>query len=108
MFKAKPDLVICYSNKLIVIEAKYTQEFDEIQLKRTEDISKIWAKLFYEDLGYTNEPELFMKTLGLKRMAPDITWEDVLKIASKYWSNDDFSIQSLNVENKIRRYLGGD
>ncbi|MFZ4526631.1 MAG: hypothetical protein ACOYOE_14160 [Chlorobium sp.] len=47
MFNAKPDLVVCINEELLIYEAKFTLDFDLKQMKRTENIGKIWAALFY-------------------------------------------------------------
>jgi hypothetical protein len=47
MFNAKPDLVICEGSSLFTYEAKYTLDFDDIQLRRTREIAEVWQKLLY-------------------------------------------------------------
>ena len=74
----------------IIIEGEHL-DFDEIQLKRTKEIAEVWQKLLYRDLGFTNEPDIEMRKLGLKKYKPDISWEDVYNIAVQFWGQDDFS-----------------
>jgi hypothetical protein len=45
MFNAKPDLAITVDDLLISVEAKFTQKFDEVQFRRTQNITNIWAEL---------------------------------------------------------------
>ena len=91
MFNAKPDLVICEGSNLYIYEAKYTLNFDPVQLERTEEIGKVWQKLLYGDIGFNTEPKLYVRKLGLKKYEPDAAWEDVFNIAVKVWGQDDFS-----------------
>lgn len=58
MFNAKPDLAITIDDLLISCEAKFTQNFDDAQLSRTQNITAIWAsELLYRDLGFTSPPK---------------------------------------------------
>ena len=91
MFNAKPDLVICEGNNLYVYEAKYTLGFDSVQLTRTKEISEVWQKLFYRDLGFKSKPDIHVRKLGLKKFKPTISWEDIYEIAVRYWGQNDFS-----------------
>ncbi len=93
MFNAKPDLGICEGNNLYIYEAKYTLDFDPIQLKRTRDIAEVWQKLLYSDLGYKKEPNVEVRTLGLNKFNPDISWEDINDIAVAFWGQGDFSTE---------------
>lgn len=102
MCNAKPDLVICVDNTLYIYEAKYTMPFDEKQLKRTERIGLVWAKLLYTDLGFSVEPRVEVRKLGLLKPGkpgfnPDISWKEVYSIATRYWQEDDFSMQVLHI-----------
>jgi len=92
MFNAKPDLVITTDNKLLVFEAKFTEAFDEIQLKRTENIANVWAKLLYSDFGFKMEPEFHVIKLGAMKFKPHINWADILKIAQKTYREKDRSL----------------
>lgn len=95
MFNAKPDLVICTNNDLIIYEAKYTMGFDIEQLKRTEQIGDVWATLLYKDLGFESTPTVQVRSLGLEtpKFKPDVLWKDVHNIAIKYLREDDFSLR---------------
>jgi hypothetical protein len=92
MFNAKPDLVITVDNKLLVFEAKFTEAFDEIQLKRTENIANVWAKLLYNDFGFKMEPECHIIKLGAMKFKPHINWTDILQIAQKTYRENDRSL----------------
>ncbi len=83
MFNAKPDLVITIDNLLLVCEAKLTESFDEIQLRRTWNIAQVWATLLYEDFGFNEPPAYALFKLGDALERPDISWEDVLEIAEQ-------------------------
>ena len=92
MFNAKPDLAICEGNNLYVYEAKYTLGFDQAQLDRTQDIAEAWQELLFEDLGFEVRPELHrIKTIGLRKYSPDVSWEEVYDLALQCWGEDDFS-----------------
>lgn len=91
MFNAKPDLVICEGNNLFTYEAKYTLDFDQAQLNRTIEITEVWQKLLYRDLGFNIEPEFQVRTLGLKKYKPNVSWEEVYNIAVQFWDQNDFS-----------------
>jgi len=105
MFNAKPDLVITINNKLLVIEAKFTEAFDEIQLKRTENIASVWAKLLYNDFGFKVEPEFFVIKLGAMKFEPHINWTDILQIAQKTYGENDRSLIALkNGVELLKRY----
>ena len=96
MFNAKPDILICYNNQLIIYEAKYTLNFAEEQLNRTKQIGEIWAKLLYKDLDFSSVPVLQTKTIGLEKFRPDTSWEEIYNIARNYWREDDFSLKVLS------------
>lgn len=93
MFNAKPDLAICSGNSLVIIEAKYTLGFDKDQLKRTQNIGEVWAKLLYKDLGFDSNPILSVKRLGLSKYNPDLSWDDVYSIALRYLGEEDYSVK---------------
>lgn len=95
MFNAKPDLAICLEDSLIVYEAKFTLDFDPYQMKRTKNIGEAWAKLLYSDLGFANEPELKVRTLGLSKYSPDVSWEAVSKLADSIYPEVDRSRRAL-------------
>lgn len=96
MFNAKPDLVVCTGSDLFVYEAKYMSTFEREQMERTEQIGEVWAKLLYKDLGFELEPTVLVRTLGLAKTSPDISWERVYRIAENYWGKDDFSLRALS------------
>ena len=90
MFNAKPDLAICLENTLLVYEAKFTLGFDAEQTARTERIAEVWAKLLYGDIGFENEPgDVQVRTLGLAKFSPDISWEDIGRIAERIYPTGD-------------------
>lgn len=95
MFKAKPDLVICYSNNLLIYEAKYTLDFDTAQLKRTAKIGEVWSKLLYHDLGFTDIPKIKVLKLGLKKYNPHVSWTDIFDIAQRYLIQGDISLRAI-------------
>jgi hypothetical protein len=92
MFNAKPDLVIILNNQLLVFEAKFTEPFDEYQLKRTKNITEVWAELLYDDFGFPNPPAYSIIKLGAAKYNPDISWTDILLIAEKTYSQNDRSL----------------
>ena len=98
MFNAKPDLLICYGSNLVVYEAKYTSGFSEEQMTRTKKIGCVWKKLFFRDLGFTAEPSLSVRTLGMacREHEPDISWEKIYNIALRRWGESDFSVAALS------------
>jgi hypothetical protein len=89
MFNAKPDLVICLDNKMFVYEAKFTLGFDAEQIGRTRKIAEVWAKLLHSDLGFEHEPNVEMRTLGMSKYAPNISWETISRIAEEVYPADD-------------------
>lgn len=95
MCNAKPDLVICNGKALIVYEAKYTCDFDQVQLQRTRQIADLWAELLYQDLGFSDRPSVEVRTLGLARFSPDVSWDTVHTIALEIWGPDDYSVRVL-------------
>jgi hypothetical protein len=95
MFNAKPDLAVCVSSELIVYEAKFTLGFDAVQLARTRNIADIWANLLYGDLGFTKAPEVCVRTLGLAKYHPDVSWEEVAEIAESVYPEADRTRRAL-------------
>lgn len=89
MFNAKPDLAICVGGALIVYEAKLTLGFDQVQLVRTQHIAEVWSQLLHEDLDFGAEPAVVIRTLGLSAQTPNISWEDILKIAEQTYPEHD-------------------
>lgn len=96
IFNAKPDLAIFTNSKLFVYEAKYTLEFNESQMKRTNEIAELWSQLLFKDLGFDKSPEFEVRKLGLEKFNPDVSWKAVYQIAKKYWSDSDFSMKVLS------------
>ena len=92
MFNAKPDLAVCLPDKIIIYEAKFTLGFDEEQIARTKNIGKIWSQLLYKDLGYDHPAPVEVKTLGLDKFNPEISWSKILEIAQKIYPNFDKSL----------------
>jgi hypothetical protein len=95
MFNAKPDLVVTIDDKLLVFEAKFTESFDEDQLKRTKNISEIWSKLLYQDFGFSEQPEYFVIKLGSSRVGADINWQEIFNIAKSVYADSDRSFVAL-------------
>jgi hypothetical protein len=91
MFNAKPDLAICLGERLFVFEAKWTLDFDARQMERTRHIAEIWSTLLYKDLGFDAPPSTSVRTLGLQRFSPDISWEFVAGIAREIYPENDRS-----------------
>jgi hypothetical protein len=89
MFNAKPDLAITFSNSLIVYEAKYTQSFDDAQLKRTQNIGEVWRNLLYRDLGFESPPSTTVSTIGPAVFKPDISWEWIFGLVQLTYPSDD-------------------
>lgn len=81
MFNAKPDLSIAVGNQLIVFEAKLTEPFQEEQMKRTRNITQVWAELLYNDLGYISKPVYTVLRLGSRNVGVDLSWEEICEIA---------------------------
>jgi len=105
MFNAKPDMVITIGNKLLAFEAKFTEPFDEVQLRRTGHIAEVWAKLLYKDFGFEAEPEFFIIKLGAMKFNPDVSWTDVLEIARKTYGENDRTLVVLeNGVELLKRY----
>ncbi|MBS4028827.1 MAG: hypothetical protein KGZ58_09330 [Ignavibacteriales bacterium] len=92
MFNSKPDLVITIDNKLLSFEAKFTEPFDVEQLKRTWNITEVWATLLHKDLGFSKQPEFTVAKLGARKFNPDINWTDILDIAQQTYSINDRSL----------------
>ncbi len=101
MFNAKPDLVICIDNKLIVFEAKFTELFDKEQLERTRKITQVWAELLFKDFGFSEPPEYCIITLGAPYTNPDISWSDILSIARSIYPENDRSVIALKAAMQI-------
>jgi hypothetical protein len=95
MFNAKPDLVITIDNKLLVFEAKFTEPFDEVQMKRTENITEIWSELLFNDFGFSTQPESFIIKLGPKKFNPNISWTEIKNIAKETYGYNDRTLISL-------------
>ena len=95
MFNAKPDLVITIDNKLLVFEAKFTEPFDEVQLKRTTNITETWSKLLFNDFGFSARPDSFIIKLGAGKFNPNISWTEIKNIAKETYSPNDRTLISL-------------
>ena len=95
MFNAKPDLLITIDDKLLTFEAKFTEKFDPDQLKRTENITEVWATLLYEDLGFSQPPQYTVIKLGASSYNPHINWTTILDIAKRTYSENDRTLITL-------------
>lgn len=93
MFNAKPDLLICTGNDLVVYEAKYTMYFEDEQMKRTKNIADVWAALLFEDLGFSQKPNVHVQKLGLAKYEPNLSWEKIHDVAKEHWGANDFSVK---------------
>ena len=92
MFNAKPDLAITVDDCLMAFEAKFTEEFDKIQLERTWKITEVWASpLLYRDLGFKKAPAYTVIKLGLSKQKPDLSWQEIFCIAKDYYPETDRS-----------------
>jgi hypothetical protein len=91
MFNAKPDLVITIDNLLIVFEAKFTENFDDEQFRRTQNIAEVWSKLLYRDLGFENQPHLIAAKIGAAKCSPDISWDEIFEIQKRFFKMNDRS-----------------
>lgn len=89
MFNAKPDLAITLGSSLIVYEAKYTQRFDDLQLKRTQNIGEVWRKLLYEDIGFESPPSMTVSTIGPAAFKPDVSWEWIFELVQQTYPSND-------------------
>ena len=101
MFNAKPDLAVCLEDEVILYEAKLTLDFDAQQLKRTRNIGEVWANLLYADLGYKKPPNLRVLKLGLAKFSPDVSWEEVSKIADATYGEPDRTRLALAIARSI-------
>lgn len=89
MFNAKPDLAITTADSLIVYEAKFTQGFDGVQLKRTKHISKVWSKLLCGDLGFEGPPKTIVSKLGARVFDPEVSWEWIFDLVKQTYPPND-------------------
>jgi len=102
MFNAKPDIVICYNDQLLIYEAKYKIQFNKKQFDRTKLIGQIWANFLYEDLGFSSVPKYDVRKIGVGLSTPHVSWEKIYDIAKRYWQESDFSLRVLaKVKEKI-------
>ncbi len=69
--------------------------YNQAQLLRTRNILEVWTKLLYADLGFEKEPAAELRTLGLAKYHPDVSWENVLKITEATYSEHDRTRQAL-------------
>ena len=96
MFNAKPDLLICLPDEMLIYEAKYTLDFDQDQIRRTNNIAEIWSNIIYSDLGYNSPPPYKILKLGLDKYKPDISWEKVKEIVSHIYNKNDYTLKTIN------------
>jgi hypothetical protein len=92
MFNAKPDLVLTVDNKLITIEAKFTEKFDDVQLKRTKNITQVWKELLYRELGFNEKPDTYVIKLGASNLNAEISWKDIYTLAKQVYTPEDRSM----------------
>lgn len=92
MFNAKPDLVLTIDKNILVFEAKFTESFDDLQMKRTSNIAQVWAYLLFEDFGFFEMPKYNIFKLGSKKNEPDISWEEIFEIAKGIYQENDRSL----------------
>ena len=96
MFNAKPDLLICLQDEMLIYEAKYTLDFDKEQIQRTNNIAEIWSNIVYTDLGYNSPPPYKILKLGLEKYEPDISWEKIKEIVLHIYDKNDFTFKTFN------------
>lgn len=90
MFNAKPDLAICLERSIVIYEAKLTSRFNKAQMERTKNISAVWAKLLYADLGFEEAPDSpTVLELGFSKSPPHVSWEFVFKLAESVYPPSD-------------------
>ena len=59
--------LLILSSGILVYEAKLSQPFNIQHLKRTKNISEIWSKLLFHDLGFIKEPQRYVYKLCLEK-----------------------------------------
>lgn len=96
-FGAKPDLAVCLENEIVVYEAKFTESFNEHQIRRAALIAEVWAELLYCDLGYQSPPDVTVKRLGLEKYSPEISWEKVAVVAHEILGAEDKTSKALKL-----------
>jgi hypothetical protein len=89
MFNAKPDLALVLPGCLIVFEAKFTEQFDGVQLQRTRKIAEVWATLLYDDLGFPAPPPFAVAKLGDEHPDVHLSWQDCPRIAAETYPPTD-------------------
>lgn len=108
MFNAKPDLVITIDNLLLVCEAKHTEKFDELQLKRTWNIAEVWASLLFKDFGFNQQPIYSVFTLGSAKYLPNISWNNIHEISEKTFKENDRTRIAIKAGLEILNRMGYD
>ncbi len=93
LMAAKPDLVIAFPKLLLVFEAKLTSSFEEEQLKRLDDVIKVWKQPkrdeysppLWTDFGVENEAVCYPMRLGNKNVKekPDLSWQDIFTVMNE-------------------------
>jgi len=101
MFNAKPDLVLTIDNKLIVVEAKFTEKFDNDQLVRTRNIAQVWTELLFEEFGFTEKPDFAIVKLGASKFNADINWKDICTLARLVYPPEDRSMIAFDLGLKL-------
>ncbi|MCP3138611.1 hypothetical protein [Pyxidicoccus xibeiensis] len=90
VFNAKPDLALVLPSKLIVFEAKLTEDFDTEQLTRTGLLARLWASpLLHGCLGYTSPPPALVARLGDEGTGAELTWQDLHHLATECYPPND-------------------
>ena len=51
--------------------------------------AEVWAKLLHNDLGFENEPNVEMRTLGMSKYTPNISWEAISRLRAENNPADD-------------------
>jgi hypothetical protein len=105
MFNAKPDLAITIDKYLIVVEAKFTEKFNDNQMGRTRKIAEVWSDLLYESLGFSSTPAYCVIKLGASRHNPDISWSEVFSLVPHFYDPTDRSFIAFDGARKLLKNL---
>lgn len=62
---------------------------------RTKNIADVWASLLYEDIGFNSIPNVRVLTLEFKKFNPDVSWEDISRIAANIYPKSDNTLIAL-------------
>jgi len=106
MFNAKPDLAITVDRVLVVIEAKFTEAFDDTQMTRTQNIAQIWTSTFFRKyLGFSSAPSYCVIKLGASKHNPDISWAQIFSIVPNFYDTIDRSFVAFEGARKLLNKL---